>query len=301
MELRHLRYFVAVAEELNFRRACARLHVSQPPLSRQIQNLEDEVGVKLLKRSHRGVQLTEPGRLFLEEARQILSRSLRAAQLARAAQRGEAGRLIIAAPPMALDGLLLRSVRLFHQRFPLVELEIRELGTARQIESLVDKRIDLGYCGFQSPEAESELVFQQARHAAMCVALPPGHSLTKQRRIALSTLAGEPFISPPRRVKVYYDWYVSLCRSAGFDPRIVQEADTGQSMLGLVSAGLGVALVPETLRQYQYAEGTFRDLTPDTPRITFHIAWRRNDGSAALKKFLEIFREQMNDESETKS
>jgi DNA-binding transcriptional LysR family regulator len=288
MELRHLRYFVAVAEELNIRRAAGRLHVSQPPLTRQIRNLEDEIGAALLERSKLGVQLTDAGRVFLAEAREILSHSERAARLARGARNGESGQLDIAIPPLALDRVLSRIMRQFRRQFPHLALQLHEMSTHLQFKALRDKNVDLGYCSFRT--ADSELVFKPVRRAAMCAVLPPGHSLVRQRRFPLNALAEEGFISPRRNMSAYYDWYINLFREAGFEPKIVQEADSAQSMLNLASAGVGIALLPEPMRIFQSAADVeFRDLYPNTPYLTFHLAWRRNNPSPGLKSFLETF------------
>jgi DNA-binding transcriptional LysR family regulator len=166
MELRHLRYFLAVAEDLNVRQAAVHLHVSQPPLSRQIRDLEQEVGARLFVRSRRGMQLTEAGQTFLKEARQILFQSKRAIQLAQAVSRGAAGRLEIAYSAAFFDPVLLRVMRLFRQRFPMVEFGLRELQYHQQVHELVNKQIDLGYIGIRFPEPENELVFECLRRAA---------------------------------------------------------------------------------------------------------------------------------------
>jgi DNA-binding transcriptional LysR family regulator len=287
MELRHLRYFVAVAEEQNVRRAAARLHVSQPPLTRQIRNLEDEIKVKLFERSKQGVQLTGAGRIFLDEARQILEHSERAVRSAQDARRGDIGRLRIAVPPMAMDRMLCRVLRQVRRRYPKMALQIQETPAPHQFRILLERNVDLIYCNFRSTDAN--VVFKPIRRAAMCVVLPPGHLLSRQRRVPLRELTEEPFIAPSRHATAYYDWYISLCRNAGFDPKIAQEADSAQSLLSMVSAGIGVALVPETLRVFQTAADVeIRELFPDTPYLTFYLAWRRDDPSPALKAFLEI-------------
>jgi DNA-binding transcriptional LysR family regulator len=291
MELRHLRYFVAVADELNVRQAAARLHLSQPPLSRQIHDLEDEVGTKLFVRSKSGMGLTEAGRTFLKEARSILAQSQRAAQLAQAASRGEAGHLDIAYSVGGFEPVLLRVMRLFRQLFPMVELGIRELQYHQQVQELINQRIDLGYVTMRFPELESELVFECVRQAHFLVALPPEHSLAKQRRLRLSTLANEKFISIRHTAPAYHSWFVSLCRSAGFMPEIArEEGDGALSVLGLVSAGFGIALVPETFQQILPVEVEFRPLQPSIPTFDFHIAWRRDNRSTVLHAFLELLR-----------
>jgi DNA-binding transcriptional LysR family regulator len=240
---------VAVAEELTVRQAATRLHVSQPPLSRQIHNLEDEVGTQLFVRSQSGMRLTEAGRTFLEEARSLLSQSQRAVQLAQAASRGEAGHLGIAYSVESFEPVLLRVIRLFRRLFPMAEFGVRELPYHQQVQELIHQRIDIGYVPMRFPELESELVFECVRKARFLVALPPEHPLTKQRRLTLSALANEKFISIRQTAPAYHSWFVSLCRSAGFVPDIArEEGDGALSVLGLVSAGFGVALVPETFQ-----------------------------------------------------
>src|SRR5260221_1036751 len=283
MELRHLRYFVAVAEELNVRQAATRLHLSQPPLSRQIHDLEDEVGTKLFLRSQSGMRLTEAGRTFLTEARSILAQSQRAVRLAQAASRGEAGQLEIAYTVEGFEPVLLRVIRLFRRLFPMVELGIRELQYHQQVPELLNQRIDLGYVGIRFPELESELGFECVRKAPFLVALPPGHPLAKQRRLWLSEPANAKIISIRPTAVPYHSPFVTHCRSAGFEPEIApEEADGTLSMLGLVSAGFGVALVPETFQQILPVEVEFRPLRPSIPTFDFHIAWRRDNQSSVL-------------------
>ncbi len=290
MELRHLRYFVAVAEELNIRRAAERLHVSQPPLSRQIHDLEDEVGTRLFVRGRHGVRLTEAGQCFLAEARQILSQSQRAVHLAQAASRGETGRLELAYSAAFFDPAFTRAIRLFRQRFASVELKIRELLTYQQVQELLERRLDLGYVGLRFVELEKELEFECVRKGILWVALPPGHRLARKPRVALRALASEPFVAPPRSAPAYREALVGFCRSAGFDPDLAHEGNNAQCMLELVAAGAGVALVPETFRQLLPVEVEFRPLGPHPPQLEFHIAWRRDNGSPPLLAFLEILR-----------
>jgi DNA-binding transcriptional LysR family regulator len=290
MELRHLRYFVAVAEELNVRQAATRLHLSQPPLSRQIHDLEDEVGTKLFVRSQSGMHLTDAGRIFLTEARSILSQSQRAVQLAQAASRGEAGRLDIAYSVESFEPVLLRVIRLFRRLFPMVEFGIRELTYYQQIQELIHRHIDIGYVPIRFPELESELVFECVRKSPFLAALPPEHPLAKQRQLRLSALASEKFISIQRTAPAYHSWFVNLCRSAGFMPEIApEEADGGLSLLGLVSAGFGIALVPETFQQILPVEVQFRPLRPSIT-FDFHMAWRRDNQTPVLRAFLEMLR-----------
>jgi DNA-binding transcriptional LysR family regulator len=191
MELRHLRYFVAVAEELNVRQAATRLHLSQLPLSRQIHDLEDEVGTKLFVRSRSGMGLTEAGRTFLNEARSILAQSQRAVQLTQAASRGEAGHLDIAYAVGGFDPVLLRVIRLFRQLFPMVDLGMRELPYHQQIQELLNQHIDIGYVGIRFPELESELVFECVRKAPFLVSCVTARVFFSQAAVAQVVSAGE--------------------------------------------------------------------------------------------------------------
>ena len=289
MELRHLRYFLAVAEELNVRQAAGRLHVSQPPLSRQIRDLEQEVGVKLFVRSRRGMQLTDAGEMLLSEVRQILRGTQRAIKLVQAASRGAAGRLEIAYSAVFFDPVLLRRMRVFRERFPMVEFGLRELQPHQQVHELLNRRIDLGYVGIPFPELDSELTFECVRRVALWVALPPGHRLVKQR-ITSASLQNETFISVRHHAPGFHNWFVNLFRSAGFVPTFGEEADGVLSLLGLVSVGLGVALVPETFRKLPYVEVEFRPLASAVPTFDFHIAWHRDNKSSVLSAFLEMMR-----------
>ncbi len=202
MELRHLRYFMVVAEELNVRRAAQHLHLSQPPLSQQIRDLEAELGTKLFDRGNRRLVLTPAGKSFSKEAREILARVERAAQLALAASRGEAGQLKIAClPPMG--GLFLPSaMRDFRERFPVVDLTILDMAPWEQITALMDGRIDLGFMPLQVVERNSELEFEPMREVHLMVGLPPGHRLAKHSDLP----CGSWLVSP-------------LCYSIGLRPR----------------------------------------------------------------------------------
>jgi DNA-binding transcriptional LysR family regulator len=291
MELRHLRYFVAVAEELNVRRAAKRLHVSQPPLSRQIHDLEDELGTKLFDRSKQKLVLTAAGECFLREARQILSHVQRAAQLAQATSRGEAGQLSIAILP-PIGGLFLPpAIRAFRKRFPVVDLTILDLLPQEQIAALMDRRIDIGFVPLPVVELNPAIEFEPVREVELMVALPPDHRLAKQHRLTLRKLAHEPFVMLRRSSAVLlHGWVSSLCREAGFEPQI-KLADGPTSILELVSSGFGVALLPGIFMRFP-SEVVFRPLLATTPKFHLSLAWRRDNESPLLKTFVEILRTQ---------
>jgi DNA-binding transcriptional LysR family regulator len=292
MELRHLRYFVAVADELNFRRAAQRLHVSQPPLSRQIRDLEDELGTKLFDRSRQKLVLTRAGEAFLKEARQILSQTQRAAQLAKAASRGEAGQLGVGILP-PIGGLFVPpAIRVFRERFPLVDLNILELSPQAQIGALMDRRIDLGFVPLPLIERVPDLEFEPIRVVEMMAVLPPGHRLARQRRLTLPQLAQEPFVMLNRSSSaLLHEWILSQCRQAGFEVRIGKLADSPLSVLELVSSGFGVSLLPGLFHRFS-TDAVFRPLPPVTPKLQLALAWRRDNESPLLKAFMDILRSQ---------
>jgi DNA-binding transcriptional LysR family regulator len=293
MELRHLRYFVAVAEELNFTRAAKRLRVSQPPLSRQVQQLEEEAGAKLFIRGKRGVQLTAAGEFFLKKARLILAESQQALQLARAAQQRETGHLGVAYTATIFDPVISQTLRQFREKFPLVELDVREMSGLQQTEALMEGKIDMGYVAVRFPELEKELMFECVRRVPVWVALPPGHPLAKKRLVRMEDLANEAFVLPTWTITSFQEWFLKICRTAGFMPKIAQRAENAHGMLGLVSAGVGVALVPEIAQRFMPLEVEFRPLPASLPKFEFHIVTRRDNASPLLKVFLEMLRKKM--------
>jgi DNA-binding transcriptional LysR family regulator len=288
MELRHLRYFVTVAEELHFGRAAEKLHISQPPLSMQIRALEEELGVRLLNRTQRHVSLTHAGHALLQEARQILARIEQAVLTTRRAGRGEIGELAVGFISIADYNVLPALLREFRRRYPLVNLILRESTSDAQIDDLVNGRIDVGFVlpPIAEPVLESTPILQEP----LIAALPRRHPLAKRGgRIALSALARAPFILFPRKMAPgLYDAVVSLCRSAGFSPQVEQEAIQMQTIISLVSAELGVALIPESLRNLQRTGVVYKSLREASPLIEIRLAWRREDALPVLKLFLEM-------------
>ena len=291
MELRHLRYFVAVAEELHFGRAAEKLHISQPPLSMQIRALEDELGVVLLNRTQRHVSLTQAGNAMLHEARQILSQVEQAVQTTRRAGRGEIGELAIGFISIADYNVLPVILREFRHAYPLVNLALKESTTDAQIDDLINGRIDVGLLlpPINEPALESVAVLREP----LIAALPQQHPLArKPGAIALAGLADAPFILFPRhRAPGLYDDVLSFCRGAGFSPRIGQEAIQMQTIISLVSAGLGVALIPESLRNLQRTGVVYKSLKETSPLTEIHLAWRRGDPLPALRSFVELARQ----------
>jgi DNA-binding transcriptional LysR family regulator len=292
MELRHLRYFVTVAEELHFGRAAAKLHISQPPLSMQIRALEDELGVVLLKRTQRQVALTQAGNALLQEARQILARVEQAVLVTRRAGRGEIGELSVGFISVADYNVLPVVLREFRRRYPLVNLNLREATTDAQVRDLVAGRLDVGFV--LPPMAEPALESVPILREPLIVALPEKHPLArKPGKLALEKLKDAPFILFPRPYAPgLYDDVVSCCKAAGFSPRVEQEAIQMQTIVSLVSAELGVALIPASLTHLRRTGVVYKSLRHGSPLTEIHLAWRRGDELPALRLFVEMAREQ---------
>jgi DNA-binding transcriptional LysR family regulator len=288
LELRHLRYFVTVAEELHFGRAASKLNISQPPLSMQIRALENELGVTLLNRNQRHVSLTLAGAALLAEARHILARVEQAVLTTKRAGRGEIGELAIGFISVADYNVLPLVLREFRRRFPLVHLTLRESTTDAQIRDLAAGRIDVGFV--LPPINEPLLESLPILHEPLIAALPEKHPLARKRgKLALEKLKDAPFILFPRpNAPGLYDDIVSCCKAAGFSPRVEQEAIQMQTIVSLVSAELGVALIPASLTNLQRTGVTYKSLQGGSPLTEIHLAWRRGDDLPALRVFVDV-------------
>jgi DNA-binding transcriptional LysR family regulator len=298
MELRHLRYFVAVADELHFGRAAEKLHISQPPLSMQIRSLEDELGVALLNRTRRHVSLTRAGKAFLQDARQILEKTDQAVLTARRAGRGEIGELAVGFISVADYNLLPLVLREFRRRYPMVSLSLKEATTDTQMEDLREGRIDVGFLlpPVTEPAVESVAVLREP----LIAALPERHPLAAgSGPIALGDLANTPFIITPRHMAPgLYDDIVSFCHSAGFSPQVTQEAIQMQTVISLVSAEMGVALIPRSLNNLKRTGVVYKSLKEKSPMSEIHLAWRAGDSLPALQLFLRLARQMAASEEE---
>jgi DNA-binding transcriptional LysR family regulator len=285
MELRHLRYFVAVAEELHFRRAAERLHMSQPPLSQQIRQLEEEVGAQLLLRNQHRVELTASGAAFLERAREILDAVESAKLEARRVQRGEVGRLAVGFVGSAMYSLVPELLQAFRESHGDVALRLHELGTTEQLRQLESGRLDVGFVRPQRPRAG--LTIEPVFAEPVIVALPDRHRLAARQRIHISDLAGERLVlltragSPGLRTAL---------EPVTDEDAIVQEVAEMQTVIGLVAAGVGISLVPESVRALQRSGVTYRALAEDAPTVELAVAHREGDDSPVLNAFLTLTR-----------
>jgi DNA-binding transcriptional LysR family regulator len=291
MELRHLRYFVAVAEEGHITRAAERLGMQQPPLSQQIKALENELGARLFRRLPRGVELTEAGRALLADAEAILGHLAHAMEATKRTVRGELGRIAVGFTSSApFHPFLPRVIRAFREASPLVALTLEEGGTTELIEDLRAERLDAAF--IRTPVADPMgVTVNPLVEERMVVALPAGHGLAAEAGdLALGRLAGEVFIVYRRRSGPgLYDAIFAACHAAGFSPVVGQEAPRIVSTLNLVAAGLGIALVPESLRRMQMDGVVYRGLV-DGPRAPLLLATRRVETGVVVRRFVDVVR-----------
>ena len=295
LDLRQLRYFVAVAEEGHVTRAAERLGMQQPPLSQQIKALEGQLGLQLFRRKPRGVELTEGGQALLAEARVILARLEQAERAAQSAARGELGRLRVGVAPTApFHPFVPGVIRVFREAYPGVSVTLDECLSRQAVQGLKEARLDAAFVRAEVTEA-GELTVHRLIEEPMVVALPASHALAQEPSAAprpLGAFAGETFIAFARvEGPGMFDATLAACLRAGFTPRLGQEAPRITSTLGLVAAGLGVALVPASISRVHMDGVAFCDLVPvDRPTVPLHLATRHGAGSSVLRNFVDLVR-----------
>ncbi len=290
MELRHLRYFVAVAEELHFGRAASRLFIVQPSLSQQIQQLEEELGFPLLIRTKRSVELTDAGKVFLTEARKVLAQVQEAKRAAQRAYRGEIGRLVVGYISSSTYNLLPMMLSAYRERFPEIDVALRELTTQEQVRALEEETIQIGL--LRLPINDSALHVEVVRREPIVCVLPEGHPLAFHEKIAMSLLANEPFVLQSRqRGGGYYAQLTNLCLTSGFSPNVIQEVTEMHTIVSLVAAGMGVSLVPLSMKNIRSQGVVYRELEGATTLTEMAIAWLRNSHSTIVQNFLKMARE----------
>jgi DNA-binding transcriptional LysR family regulator len=290
MELRHLRYFIAVAEELHFGRAAARLHLSQPPLSTQIRDLERELGVQLLERSPRRVALTEAGRVLLAGARRTFEDLELTVLRAQRASRGEIGTLAVGYVSTLTARGMPEILRAFRARYPAVELQLRRAPPAELVDALKRGRLDVAL--LRGPLAEPGLAVATVAEEPLLAALPTTHPRAGRHRLALRALRDEPFVLLARtRSPAYYDQVLQLCRQAGFTPQLVRLSPQQDvlDVLSLVAAGYGVSLLPASTQGLRPSGIAYARLT-GRPTSSVLLAHRRGDASAVLAGFVAVVR-----------
>ena len=288
MELRHLRYFVAVAEELSFRRAAEKLHLAQPPLSAQIKDLETELGVRLLERTTRSVQLTPAGRVFLDEARAVLSASVQAERRARDAQHGISGTLRLGVIAPTANAWLAAILRRFRQAFPGVMFSIFDLTSTEQLRRLHENELDAGL--LRPPIGYSELDYEFVEESWQILALTTENPLAKKRRLDWPDFHEQAMVlMHPTVQHGYYDPFLAACAKAGAKPYVAQYANDIQTKMWLISAGFGIAPTTATLAEVKRPGLIFRPLPTGLPPVRTVLAWRRADTSPVLEQFRKFF------------
>src|SRR3984893_7610238 len=291
MELRHLRYFVAAAEELHFRRAAERLGIAQPALSQQIQQLEQEIEALLFHRLTRGVELADAGRVFLDDARAILEHVEQAKARAQRVARGDQGMIRIGFTGSAsFNPIVPGVIQDYRARFPGIAVSLVESGTSQLVDSLRAGRVDAA-CIRSPPREVDGLLVVSILEEEMLIALPSRHDLAASASLPLEALSGEPFILFPRaNSPELYDNIILVCRRAGFSPKIVQQAPEVASALNLIAAGERVSIVPASMQHIQPQGVAYRAILGDTRRAPWSLAHRSNEPSAAVRNLAAVAR-----------
>lgn len=301
MELRHLRYFIAVAESLHFGRAAQQLGISQPPLSQQIQALEEELGVILFERTNRKVSLSAAGQLFLPEARQVLAQLEQAIRIAQRAQRGELGELKVGFTSSApFTPTIPRAILAFRRACPEVHLELREFSSRNVAQAVHERLLHVGLLrplGDLPDELETVELFAEPLSAL----LPTGHPLAQETSpVSLSALAGEAFVFFPRTYGTgLYDQLFSLCQNAGFVPHIVQEASEAMTLIGLVATGLGVTVLPSSFGRMHIDGVVCRPLADKDANTAICLVRRKDEQAPLVQRFIELLRQETQRLSQT--
>jgi DNA-binding transcriptional LysR family regulator len=292
MELRHIRYFLAVAEERNFTRAAARVGIGQPPLSQQIKDLEAEVGAALFHRIPQGAELTDAGRAFLDHVRAIPPQAERAIRAARRAARGEIGSLRVGYTGSApFNPIVTGAIRAFKRAYPDVDLLLEESNTARLITSLREQLLDAVFLRSEDLGSD-DLQLHPLSEEPMLVALPAGHPAAQASRVDLCQLRDDPLILTPRGVgQTLFDTVIATCRQAGFEPVLGQPAPQMGSVVSLVAAELGYSLVPVSFRQVQVTGVAYREIEGQTPIAKLSLASRRGETSDIVRNFMATARQ----------
>ena len=287
MELRHIRYFLAVADERHFTRAAGKLGIGQPPLSLQIKDLEREVGAALFHRVAHGAELTEAGKAFLDGVREMPHLAERATMAARRAARGETGSLRVGFTASAVFNVVVPSaIRAFRRAYPDIYLTLQEDHTTQLVAGLREGTLD---AVFLRPDTSGsgELQFRRLSDEPMVVAVPKRHPAAAREEIDLAILKDDPFLLFPREIgPTLYDTIVEACRNAGFEPKISQLAPQLASIVNLVAAELGVTIVPASMMQVRVMGVAYRQITGQSPTAQLALAYRRGETSPVVRNFI---------------
>jgi DNA-binding transcriptional LysR family regulator len=290
MDHRRLKFFVAVAEELHFTRAAARVRIAQPHLSQEIRKLERDIGVQLFSRTKRSVALTPAGHVFLQRVRALFDATTEAVNAAQRANRGEIGRLAVGFVSAAAYAVIPDAVARFRKAYPDVELLLSELNSDEGVEAVRGGRLDL--CLLHPPRhLDNALRIEAAWDEPLLVALPQEHMLASVRHVDLKKLESEPWVLWPREIASrLYDEVIAVCASAGFEPRVAQRTTRLATVVSLVASGVGVALVPRTAGQMGINGVTFRPLRNRRIEVPMSFVWREQEAPASLPPFMAAVR-----------
>jgi DNA-binding transcriptional LysR family regulator len=290
LELRHLRYFATLAQELHFGRAAARLGIAQPPLSQQIQRLEAILGTRLLDRTSRRVNLTDAGRAFRTEAERVLAGLDLAVDAARRAGRGESGELRVAFAATVMFLALPAIIREFRTRFPRVHLDLREMPTGPQLSALRDGDIDIGFVREPRPDPALEIV--TVMREPLRIAVNRSHPLAARPTLAVRDLAEEPFVLFPADLAPgLHAQVMALCRAAGFTPRVVEESRELYTSVSLVEAGVGVSILPASVEKLGWRGVRYRPIPSSGAETRIAAAWRKDRERPVVGAFMGVVRE----------
>jgi len=279
-----------LAEELNFARAATRLCMTQPPLTRQICRLEGLVGARLFTRTTRRVELTAAGRAYLPQARAALEQIRYGIEVAQKGARGEVGELVIAIEASSIFDPFLKSIRIFRERYPLINLIVHSIDTDDQADALREGKIEVGFV--VPPIRDSSIVTEYLMSMALIAVLPASHRFAARDSVDITELANEPFVLSPAGHKCgLLDKVVTACRTAGFTPRVAQEAGEMQLLLAFVAEGIGVSILPEYISRLAKPDVVCRPLTGCTVKLELAIAWRKGMTSPLFETFAEVVRE----------
>jgi DNA-binding transcriptional LysR family regulator len=295
MELRHLRYFVAVADELNFTRAADKLHLAQPSLTRQIHNLEEELGVRLLNRTKNQVSLTEEGKMFLVDAKRLVTSSLESMKAVQRFSRGESGQLNLGYLFKFNFDLLPATLSTFYKNSPDIAVNLFDMSPAEQLRALEARKIDLGFVGLRPPadtKHTASLSWECVAHHAVVVVLPANHPLAKKSKIKITDLKSQFFVAMSEETHPgSRHWLSSLGEKVGFTPRILQDVELESGIMTFVAEGLGVTLAREQIKKLQHPGVVFRPVEPPA-QADYWIAWHRENNSKVLQQYIEIIKKE---------
>jgi DNA-binding transcriptional LysR family regulator len=288
MELRHLRYFVAVAEALSFTKAAGKLHTAQPSLTRQIKDLEEELGVRLLNRTKQQVSLTDEGRSFLIDAKRLLDLAGEMVHSVQRLKRGEVSALNVGYVTNLFYDFLPTTLDSFRRLFPNVSINLFDMSCGDQFRAIAAGKIDLGFVGLHEPIEMRGLQFRTIASYKTVIALPKSDPMARKSVVNLKDLAPMFFIGMSEAsYPSYRDWLTKTCQRVGFTPKVLQDVELERTMIHAVAGGLGVALVPEQVKKLEHDNVVFRPLNP-TVGTEGCVAWKSENPSAALKAYVQI-------------